>query len=382
MSEAESRARRIVTDAPTDLIVDRLAAELRRTYGITRTELYQVDYRLAELLPLGGDESISGPGHPAWHAFDHQEPIVADGTGWFPVGMRGERRGVLRVTPMPDDRDARRELDTIATVLGHELAAVTSTTDIYLTTRRSRRLTLAAEMQWEMLPGRSRIRPSFSLAGQLEPAYAVHGDSFDWSDDGHRLWLAVLNGFGEGVAAALLTSLATYALRNARRAGLPLADQAALADQAIYAQHRGEQHLSVLLMELDLATGALTAVDAGSPHLIRLRGGDVAQQTLDKQFPLGMFDGTDYREQRFQLDRGDRLFVVSDGVVDATAEQVRYGESALDRFLRRTGPLEPLDAVRSLIGDLRAFVAGDLVDDAVVVCLDWLGPQPDSGPAQ
>ena len=68
--------------------------------------------------------------------------------------------------------------------------------------------------------------------------------------------------------------------------------------------------------------------------------------------------------------------MVSDGVVDATGQDVRYGETALDRFLRRTGPMEPLDAVRSLIGDLRAFVAGDLVDDAVVVCLDWTGPQP------
>ncbi|PGH42458.1 Stage II sporulation protein E (SpoIIE) [Micromonospora sediminicola] len=376
MSGAEVRARQIVTDAPTDLIVDRLADELARRYGITRTELYQVDYRLAELLPLGGGEPITGPGHPAWRAFDHQEPVVVDGTGWFPVGMRGERRGVLRISPAPDDPDALRQLDTIATVVGHELAAVTSTTDIYLGARRSRRLTLAAEMQWELLPGRSRIRPSFSLAGQLEPAYAVRGDSFDWSDDGHRLWLAVLNGFGEGVAAALLTSLATYALRNARRAGISLADQAALADQAIFAQHRGAQHLSVLLLELDLATGALTAVDAGSPRLIRLRDGVVAEQVLDKQFPLGMFEATDYREQRFQLERGDRLFVVSDGVIDATAEQVRYGEAALDRFLRRTGPMEALDAVRSLIGDLRAFVAGDLVDDAVVVCLDWLGPQP------
>ncbi|WP_089158460.1 PP2C family protein-serine/threonine phosphatase [Micromonospora sp. NBS 11-29] len=376
MSGPEARVRQAVTDAPADLVVDRLAAELLRTYGISRTELYQVDYRLAELLPLDGGTAITGPGHPAWRAFDHQEPVIADEDGWFPVGMRGERRGVLRVSPLPADPAARRELAAVATVLGHELAAVTSTTDVYLTARRSRRLTLAAEMQWDLLPGRSRIRPSFGLAGQLEPAYAVRGDSFDWSDDGDRVWLAVLNGFGEGVAAALLTSLATYALRNARRAGLALPDQASLADQAIYAQHRGTQHLSVLLLELDLATGALSAVDAGSPRLIRLRAGEVAEQVLDQQFPLGMFEGTDYREQRFQLARGDRLFVVSDGVLDATAEQVRYGEAALDRFLRRTGPLAPLDAVRSLIGDLRAFVAGDLVDDAVVVCLDWTGPQP------
>jgi serine phosphatase RsbU (regulator of sigma subunit) len=273
----------------------------------------------------------------------------------------------------PTGADRTAELAEIATVLAHELAAVTATTDRYLVARRSRRLTLAAEMQWELLPGRSRVRPSFSLAGQLEPAYAVRGDSFDWSDDGHRLWLSTINGMGEGVSASVLTALATNALRNARRAGLSLADQAALADQAVYALHRGEQYLSALLMEVDLDTGLLSLVDAGSPRLMLLRDGDVVDVPLEAQFPLGMFEDTDYREQRFELRAGDRLFVVSDGVVDATSRDMPYGSSALERFLRRTGPMEPLEAVRSLLGDLRAFVAGDLIDDAVVVCLDWTG---------
>lgn len=146
---------------------------------------------------------------------------------------------MLCLSPVPDDPDVLAALAEIATALAHEVAAVSAGTDVYRAARRSQRLTLAAEMQWDLLPGRSRIRPSFSLAGQLEPAYTVRGDSFDWSDDGERLWLATINGTGEGVAASLLTSLATHALRNARRAGLSLADQAALADQAIYDLHRG-----------------------------------------------------------------------------------------------------------------------------------------------
>ncbi|SCL41568.1 Stage II sporulation protein E (SpoIIE) [Micromonospora pallida] len=376
MSEPVNQARRVLTDAPTDLLLDRVAAELARSYAITSAELFQVDYRLSVLLPLREGEPLTEPGHPAWRCFDHQEPILAAGTGYFPVGMRGERRGVLRLTPVPDDRTVVADLAEIATALGHELAAVSDGTDVYRTARRSRRLTLAAEMQWELLPGRSRIRPSFSLAGQLEPAYAVRGDSFDWSDDGDRLWLSVVNGTGEGVAAAMLTSLAVHALRNARRAGLPLADQAALADQAVYAMHHGDQYLSVLLIELDLRAGAVTVVDAGSPRLVLLRRGEVDELPLVPQFPLGMFDGTDYQPQRLHLERDDRIFVLSDGVVEAAGQDVRYGESALARFLRRTGPMAPLDAVRALIGDLRAFVAGDLVDDAVVVCLDWTGPQP------
>ncbi|MCM0676357.1 serine/threonine-protein phosphatase [Micromonospora phytophila] len=376
MSEPVNRARRTLNQAPADLLVDRIADVLAATYRITRVELLQVDYRLSTLLPLTEGEPITGPGHPAWRCFDHQTPIVTDGTGYLPVSMRGERRGVLCLAPVPDDPALLDDLAEIATALAHEISAVTAGTDVYRAARRSRRLTLAAEMQWEMLPGRSRIRPSFSLAGQLEPAYAVRGDSFDWSDDGDRVWLATINGMGEGVAASMLTSLATHALRNARRAGLGLADQAALADQAIYDLHRGDQHLATLLMQLDLRSGRLTVVDAGSPRLVLVRDGEVSEQTLEAQFPLGMFEATDYREQHFELRRGDRLFVVSDGVIEATGQDVRYGETALDRFLRRTGPMEPLDAVRSLIGDLRAFVAGDLVDDAVVVCLDWTGPQP------
>lgn len=203
----------------------------------------------------------------------------------------------------------------------------------------------------------------------------MRGDTFDWADDASRLHLSVINGMGAGVNAAMLTALATNALRNARRAGLALEDQASLADQAIYSYHRGTQHVSVLLLELNLATGHLTAVDAGSPRLLVLRAGEVTEQRLDDQFPLGMFDGTIYRPQHFQLAPGDRVFVVSDGVYAAGAEAKRYGDTALDRFIRRTGGLAPLDAVRALLGELRAFVGGDLEDDAVAVCLDWAGPE-------
>lgn len=381
MSAAVDRVRRQLTGTPADLLVDAVATELARSYAITSTELFQVDYRLAVLLPLGDGRPLTEPGHPAWRCFDHQEPIVAGSIGYLPVGMRGERYGVLRVAPLPDAPAVVDELAEIATALGHELAAVSAGTDVYRAARRSRRLTLAAEMQWDLLPGRCRIRPSFQLAGQLEPAYTVRGDSFDWSDDGERLWVTVVNGSGEGVAAAMLTSLAVHALRNARRTGLPLADQAALADQAIFATYRGAQHLSALLVELDLRDGTLTVIDAGSPRLVLLRDGAADTPQLRAQFPLGMFDETDYQPEQLQLVPQDRILVVSDGVVEASRQNVRYGDTALPRFLRRTGPLAPLDAVRSLIGDLRAFVAGDLVDDAVVVCLDWTGPAvPDRPP--
>jgi serine phosphatase RsbU (regulator of sigma subunit) len=374
MTDRLAGVRRVLAHSPADALVESVAEELVKAYSITDTELLLVDYRLAALVPLSGAPAVTRPGHPAWRSFDHQAEVVDGPAVYLPVTARGDRLGVLRLAPTPADASEQAELSEIAVLLAHELASVRLSTDRFTVAARTQRLTLAAEMQWELLPGRSRSRPSFTLAGQLEPAYAVRGDSFDWADDGDRLWLTTLNGTGEGVAAASLTALATHALRNARRGGLDLAGQAALADQALYAHFLGEQHIAALMLEVDLATGVVTAIDAGSPRMVLLRDGEVSDLPLEPQLPLGMFDGTDYRPQTFALTAGDRLFIVSDGVYEAASDKTGlYGDTALARFVRRSHAAAPLEAVRALLGDLRAFVAGDLVDDAVAVCLDWNG---------
>lgn len=375
MIERSSVVRRMLTESPADVVPERLADGLAKEYAVTDVEILVVDYRLASLMPLLGDAPVPHHGAPEWHCFDHQSAVTDGTTLHLPVTCRGERLGVLRCGPVTDD-DAREELAGIAAALAHELQAASKSTDRYQVAARTQRLTLAAEMQWELLPGRSRVRPSFSLAGQLEPSYAVRGDTFDWAEQDGRLYLTVLNGMGEGVTAALLTALATYALRNARRAGIGLADQVALADQAVFAQYRGVSHVSALMLEVELTTGEVTAIDAGSPRMLRLRAGEVVEQELDAQFPLGMFEGSDYSVQRFRLARDDRLMIVSDGVSEAMSETGRYGDAALHRFVRRTGAMAPFQAVRSLLGELRTFLGdAELDDDAVAVCLDWTGPR-------
>ncbi|HWG98362.1 MAG TPA: PP2C family protein-serine/threonine phosphatase [Pilimelia sp.] len=379
MYERLTALRHALVEAPAAGVAERFTEFVTRRYALADAELFLVDYRLAALVPLRGGAPHTHPGTPTWRCFDHQEVVTDGQSTLLPVTVRGERLGVVRLTGLGDDRERHAELAQAVLALAHELAAAWSRTDRYVAAARTRRLTLAAEMQWELLPGRACAGAGFDLAGQLEPAYGVRGDTFDWAHDEARVYLAVINGMGEGVAAAMLTALCTHALRNARRAGLPLADAAALADQAVYGQYQGAQHVEALLLELDLVTGRLTVVDAGSPRLFLLRDGDLISPRLEPQFPFGMFEDSLYRPETLTLRPGDRLVVLSDGVVHAARQAARYGDGALDRFLRRAGALAPLEAVRSLLGDLRAFLGGDLADDAVAVCLDWSGPAP--GPA-
>ncbi|WP_449348622.1 PP2C family protein-serine/threonine phosphatase [Streptomyces shaanxiensis] len=176
---------------------------------------------------------------------------------------------------------------------------------------------------------------------------------------------------------AALTSLTVGALRNARRAGIGLADQACLADQAVFAQYGGKVYASTLLLEFHLATGTVRAVDAGSPQLFRQRGDHTERVELDAQLPLGMFEETPYDEQTFQVEPGDRLIVVSTGVHGArSAAGDLFGERALRQILGATRSTPTYETARAVVAGLvEHYGSRELMSDAAVICLDWQGRQ-------
>lgn len=366
--------------APPHELIEVATRLLGRHAGAVAAEVLLIDYRQSFLVrtreprkddaPREDDVPVdnTAPGH----AFAAQRIVQEGDAVHLPMTVKGERLGVLtaRFPEGPPDR-----LDDIAAVLARALKIADQGTDLYRRLRRRNRLTLAAEMQWDLLPPPSYDAAEFRFAGQLEPAYAVWGDHFDWSASAERLTLTVSNGMGSGTDAAALTHLAVSALRNARRSGAGLADQAALGDQTLFARHRGERHVATLLMEFDLGTGRVRVVDAGSPRIHRMRGGATDQIGFDAQMPLGMFGDTRYAVEEFTAEPGDRLVVISDGVHGALSPSgVPFGRSALPQALRATRLQDPPEAVRTVI---RRYVehheGGEPADDAVIVCVDWTG---------
>lgn len=379
-------AERALRSADPHQLVDAVRRVLCDDYAAKSVDLLMADYGLTVLrsvpVPAGPPNSLPVHGSPAGRAFGAQEPFVEKCGDeqvrlHLPVSVRGDRLGVLTVTMDSADRaeECRAELAEIAEVLGHEMIVAERDTDVYLRARRTDRLTLAAEMQWQLLPGRSCARPEYALGGQLEPAYAIFGDNYDWSASADRLMVYITNGMGEGIEASLLTNLGINALRNARRAGLSIADQAALADQAIHAHYRGRAHLSVLLLDLDLVTGRLQVVDAGSPRMLCLRERNVTSVDFEAQLPLGMFEETDYVAQEFQIEPGDRLVFVSDGVYGVAAPGGEtYGERSLARAITSAALLPAAEVPEAVLRELSGHRGSvDADDDALVVCLDWFG---------
>ncbi|MGA5562966.1 PP2C family protein-serine/threonine phosphatase [Streptomyces platensis] len=385
MTEGIDVGRALRASAPHALLAT-VRDHLATAYGATSVRLYLTDYGGTVLSPCDSSGDEGGPlriaGSPEGRALGSQErraQQVPHGDAvdhHLPVTVRGDRIGILTVR-LPGDRSTPAVLDELRQVvdqLGHEILVAERDTDVYQRVRRISRLTLAAEMQWQLLPARACTAAQYAVGAQLEPAYAVHGDNFDWASDGDELTLAVTNGMGQGIDASLLTHLAVSALRNARRAGVGLADQAALADQAVYDHYQGASHVSTLLVRVDLATGRMEVIDAGSPQMWRLRGRTVERIELDRQLPLGMFEESHYAAESFAVEPGDRLVFVSDGVYQAPSPRGgKYVEAALARALQATRLLPAALVPGAVLRDVAEYRAAETLDDALVLCFDWFG---------
>lgn len=396
------RVERALRAAPAHAVPEALAAALRRAYPqVSGARLLVCDYHSRVLLPVepltAGPADGEGPAagalairqSNAGRAYLSRRVLLSaseDGdlpsatTTYIPITARGERLGVLEVNSSGawGDADALAE---IGELLGTALKVAWNWTDRYERARRRQRLTLAAELQWQLLPGHACSDRGFSLAGHLEPAYSIGGDNFDWSAEHDHLALTVTNGAGTGISAALLTSLTVGALRNARRSGADLGEQASLANDMVHVRYGGREFTETLVMRIDFADGTVHIIDAGSPRILLLRGAEVTRVPLEQQLPLGMFPDTEYRPQRFRLEPGDRMVIVSDGVFAARTARGEFGAHALEQATRRSRLQDAAEVPLTIINELIDYHDGTgLEDDAVVVCLDW-HPSPDDGTA-
>ncbi len=365
---------------------DAIAAVLRdvvaQQFGATTVQILLADHQLSTLRPVGsGGAAAAIDDSAAGEAFTTQRTVTVprrpEGVRvHLPVSVGGDRMGVLRLdVPQHLTDEQLDQLSDLATLSGYALNATSRQTDLLHRAARSHRMTLGAELQWQLIPARARVAPEYQLAGHLEPAYAVYADNFDWSDNDGTLLVSITDAANHARTTPLLTTLAVTAARNARRAGLGVADQACLADQAIYAHHQGAHSVDSLLLSIDIATGRASVVKAGSPDLVLLRDGLQQPIELVDQIPLGMFEATDYVTQSFNLTTGDRLVLVSDGVTRALSTPATHGRDRMAEILSNTLEDAPTRVVRTIIDALIDHpTTNGLTDDATVVCVDWMGP--------
>ncbi|MEU3415648.1 PP2C family protein-serine/threonine phosphatase [Streptomyces sp. NPDC006658] len=373
---------RAAEDAAPVESVDVIARELEKRCSASEVSLWLVDMlgREAVRLPRT-DAAGQALGQPerrelAGSLYDrvlrsqnlHQEP-AGEGRRRLaaPVTNRGDCIGVLDlVVPRADDA-----LCEAVTRAAHALAYIVVTdrrfTDLYHWGRRTSTMSLAAEIQHQLLPSAACCEAAqFTLAAGLVPADDIGGDTYDYALDQDALYLSITDAMGHDTDSALLATLTVNALRRARRDGDGVLDQAYAAHHAITRYSRGMT--TGQLLRVRLGTGACELVNAGHPWPLRLRGGRVEELAITVNMPFGVPAPVTYEVQRLRLEPGDRLILITDGMHERAAAAVD-----LLSLIHATRDEHPREVVRSLTSAVHKACAGALPDDATLLVLDWHG---------
>jgi serine phosphatase RsbU (regulator of sigma subunit) len=372
---------------PPRLIGPLVAQEVGAAGGAD-VAIHLQDYDQVSLQPLEGPgltgRRVPIDGSPEGQAFRTAELVEVELTDGrrrlhLPMLDGSDRVGVLSLTlPRVGDGD-RRVAQRLAGLVADLVVTKSAYTDIFEQSRTARPMTLSARLQRDTLPPLVMTTPDIDLAGILEPAYEVGGDSFDYALDEHQLHVAVFDAMGHGLEAATMATVVIAAYRHGRQAGAELPELYELMDRAVAATFPG-RFATAQIGRLDTTSGELSWVNAGHPAPLHVRGGRViGELTGPVTRPVGLADGRAARVQTAVLEPRDRVLFFTDGVVEERVGGEQFGEARLREVMAETTTegLAAAETVRRLSHALMAARRGRTSDDASLLLVEWKCPPRD-----
>ena len=243
-------------------------------------------------------------------------------------------------------------------------------------------LQMAERIQRSMLPCIFPPYPErveFDIYAMMDPAREVGGDFYDFFliDDDH-LCLVMADVSGKGVPAALFMMISKIIIQSIANLGRGPAEIMSKTNEMLSEHNQMEMFVTAWIGILEISTGKLTAANAGHEFPALYSKKDSFTLYKDKHgFVLGGMAGMKYREYALQLEPGDKLFVYTDGVPEATnAQNEMFGTDRMLEALNRDQDADPKTVLDNVKNAVDAFVKdAEQFDDLTMLCIEYRGPK-------
>jgi sigma-B regulation protein RsbU (phosphoserine phosphatase) len=241
-------------------------------------------------------------------------------------------------------------------------------------------LNVATQIQADMLPSIFPAFPGrkeFDIYATMHPAKEVGGDFYDFFlvDEDH-LAMVMADVSGKGVPAALFMVIAKTLIKNRTQMGGSPSEILADVNEQLCEGNEAGLFVTVWLAILEISSGKGVEANAGHEYPVIKRKDGCFEMIKNRHSPaLATMEGLRFRQNEFELFPGDRLFVYTDGVPEATSSnnELFNTERMLDSLNRRSdlGLKEILDGIKD---DIDAFVGeAPQFDDITMLCIDYFG---------
>lgn len=219
--------------------------------------------------------------------------------------------------------------------------------------------------------------PQFELYGDCKPAKEVGGDFYDFFmlDDDH-LCLVMADVSGKGVPAALYMMVSKIAIQTRAEQGGKPSEILGYVNERLSANNTVDMFVTVWLGILTLSTGHVIAANAGHEYpVVTDESGNYVLMKDKHGFVCGGMCGLKYKDNEFDIPRGGRLFLYTDGVPEnQNTKEEFYGTERMVKALNECRDMTPEATVEHMHSSLNEFADGaDQFDDTTMLCIWYKG---------
>ncbi len=242
-------------------------------------------------------------------------------------------------------------------------------------------LTLASNIQQNMLT--KEFHPAMEKAGAFDifaamtPAKEVGGDFYDFLvvDDDH-VAIAMADVSGKGVPAAMFMMMVKIFMDGFAGMGITPQEVVEKVNQSVCSYNDENMFVTIWFGILELSTGKVNAVNAGHEYPV-IRGGDGKFRLMEDEhsFVVGAFMDMTYESYEFTLEKGDAIFLYTDGILDATnVDGVFFGNDRIIEALNETGLADTSEEILTHVKERVKGFVGDApqFDDMTMLLLKYI----------
>ena len=241
--------------------------------------------------------------------------------------------------------------------------------------RIDKELEYAKQIQLSALPTNFPKGDEFNVFAQMIAAKEVGGDFYDFYKLNEKtVAFLVADVSGKGIPAAMFMMTAKTIIKDLAESGLSVNEIFAKANQKLCENNESGMFVTAWMGILDIDSGTLKFANAGhNPPLLKRADGTFEYLRTRGGFVLAGMEGVRYRANELTLGSGDRLFLYTDGVPEATnMDNQLYGEDRLLAFMNENVDLQANELLPKLKNNIDGFV-GDApqFDDITMLMFDY-----------
>ena len=236
-------------------------------------------------------------------------------------------------------------------------------------------LKLAKSIQESALTNEFPECDEYSIYASMNPAKEVGGDFYDfYLIDENHLVLTIADVSGKGVPAALFMMITKVLLSSATVNYKTPSEILTSINNQISKKNTTNMFITVWLGILDLRTGKLVYSNAGHEDpVIYRKGADFKIEKTTHGIVVGAFENYKYKDNEITLKKGDKLFLYTDGVPEATNNKNEmFGLDRMVNSLNNNFDKDMESLLKNVKKDVDEFVDGAVqFDDLTMLGLEY-----------